>query len=118
MCQVRLPITIPSCMCSTATLNLPTCECQIGLDLPATRNCELTVIPTDECAINPGSSIPENVSLDAQKTCTCSVSFAQLSATTISRNRVEEPVEPAPNAVERGKQMEAANGAGGPSTGV
>lgn len=26
MCQVRLPVTVPSCLCSTATLNLPTCE--------------------------------------------------------------------------------------------
>lgn len=26
MCQVRLPITVPSCTCGVATLNLPTCE--------------------------------------------------------------------------------------------
>lgn len=26
MCQVRLPVIVPSCLCSTATLNLPTCE--------------------------------------------------------------------------------------------
>lgn len=26
MCQMRMPICIPSCLCSTATLNLPTCE--------------------------------------------------------------------------------------------
>ncbi len=26
MCQVRLPVIVPSCLCSTATLNLPTCK--------------------------------------------------------------------------------------------
>lgn len=26
MCQVRMPVIVPSCLCSTATLNLPTCE--------------------------------------------------------------------------------------------
>lgn len=29
MCQVRLPVTVPSCLCSTATLNLPTCELRL-----------------------------------------------------------------------------------------
>lgn len=91
MCQVRLPITVPSCMCGTATLNLPT---------------------YDESAADCQNVIDENASSELSepfKHCICGTSFSELSATAVNRNRPEEPVEPDPTALERNKQLDAVN---------
>ncbi|GMK55788.1 hypothetical protein CspeluHIS016_0208440 [Cutaneotrichosporon spelunceum] len=66
MCQVRLPLTVPSCLCSTAALNLPTYEC-------ARKS-------------NKGEK-----DLDPSKMCQCGTSFAELSAAALRRPEAERP---------------------------
>ncbi|BEJ15975.1 hypothetical protein CspHIS471_0505800 [Cutaneotrichosporon sp. HIS471] len=96
MCQVRLPLTVPSCLCSTATLNLPTYECA--------REA------------NQGEK-----DLDPTKMCQCGTSFAELSAAALRRPEAERPDDwpsgndqspPPPNAKLREASREAPGGMG------
>ncbi|WOO81269.1 uncharacterized protein LOC62_03G004798 [Vanrija pseudolonga] len=65
MCQVRLPITVPSCCCSTAALNLPTYECA-----------------------NETSEADNN--LDPRKQCQCGATFQELSSAAVRRRQAGE----------------------------
>ncbi|KLT41852.1 hypothetical protein CC85DRAFT_292445 [Cutaneotrichosporon oleaginosum] len=88
MCQVRLPVIVPSCLCSTATLNLPTYE----------------------CAREASKGEKE---LDPSKMCQCGTSFAELSAAALRRPEAEalpddwQPSPDQPSSQTNGKVREA-----------